>query len=379
MGDMKGQAAASRSTGLPGSESRSASRKLRYIPLAIGAITFAAGLLTGFSRIGIPTPESILTLADLHGALMISGFLGTLISLERAVAFGRWWGYGAPAISALGAIALLAGATSIAMLCFLLAGAIMAAASCQLLIRHPALPLFLLCVATVTWMIGTWLWSRGQPMDQVVGWWLTFLVLTIIAERLELSRLISPPKISVALFCGLVALLIFGAARGEYGHADAPFTGLGLIGCALWLLRYDIARRTIRMGGATRFAAVCMLAGHLWLGVAGLLLLIAPPTTAAFSYDAVVHMLAIGFVLSMVFGHAPIILPAVTGVRVAYSSFAYLPLALLHVSLMLRVSSDLLGWTEPRAASGLLTALAVIGYAATLLVATRRAKVHSGV
>ncbi len=335
-------------------------------------------LLTGFARIGIPAPEWMLTVADLHGALMISGFLGTLISLERAVAFGRWWGYGAPAMSALGAIALLAGVISTAALCFLLAGVIMAAASCQLLIRHPALPLFLLCVASVSWVVGTSVWLNGQPMDQVAGWWLTFLVLTIVAERLELSRLVSPPKVSVAFLCVLVTLLIFGAARGEYSYASAPLTGLGLTGCAVWLLRYDIARRTVRMKGSTRFAAVCMLAGHFWLGVTGLLLLIVPPATAAFSYDAVVHTLAIGFVLSMVFGHAPIILPAVTGLRVVYTPIAYLPLALLHISLMLRVCSDLFEWTELRAASGPLTALAVIGYAVTLLLASRRAaKAHS--
>lgn len=368
---MKGRVAASRTAGPLGLESGSALRKLRYIPLAVGAVAFASGLLTGFARIGIVTPDSILTLAELHGALMISGFLGTLISLERAVAFGRWWGYGAPAISAVGAIALLAGAIPAATLCFLLAGAIMVAASCQLFIRHPALPLFLLCVASISWIAGTSVWLAGQPMGQVSGWWLTFLILTIVAERLELSRLVSPPKVSVAVLCVLVSLLILGAARGEYGLAGAPLTGLGLIGCALWLLRYDIARRTVRIGGPARFAAICMLAGHFWLGVSGLLVLIVPPATAAFSYDAIVHTLAIGFVLSMVFGHAPIILPAVTGLRVVYSSLAYLPLALLHISLVLRVCSDLFEWTELRAASGLLTAVAVIGYAATLLFASR--------
>jgi hypothetical protein len=210
-------------------------------------------------------------------------------------------------------------------------------------------------------------------MDQVAGWWLTFLVLTIVAERLELSRLVTPPNVSVAVLCALVLLLILGAQRGEYGLASAPLTGLGLIGCAFWLLRYDIARRTIRLAGSARFAATCMIAGHVWLGVAGLLLLIMPPATAAFAYDAVIHTLAIGFVLSMVFGHAPIILPAVIGVRVVYTPLAYLPLALLHISLAIRVSSDLFEWTEPRAMSGWLTALALIGYAVTLLLASHGA------
>lgn len=377
---MSGRPAASRAAGAVGPDSSLGTRKLRYIPLAIGAVAFIAGLLTGFARIGIQVPDSVLAFSELHGPLMISGFFGTLISLERAVAFGRWWGYGAPAISALGAIALLAGLIPAAALCFLLAGVIMTAASSYLLFRHPALPLFLLCVATLSWVVGTLVWLNGRPMDQVAGWWLTFLVLTIVAERLELSRLVSPPKASVAILGVLVLLLILGAQRGEYALAGAPLTGLGLLGCAFWLLRYDIARRTIRIKGQARFAAACMIAGHVWLGVTGLLILIMPPATGAFAYDAIIHTLTIGFVLSMVFGHAPIILPAVTGLRVVYSPFAYLPLALLHISLVLRVCSDLLEWTEPRAMSGLLTALALIGYAVTLVLASHgSARVRSGV
>jgi hypothetical protein len=130
--------------------------------------------------------------------------------------------------------------------------------------------------------------------------------------------------------------------------------------------------RTVRMSGQTQFSAVCMLSGYAWLGAAGLLLLIVPPGSAAFTYDAAVHAIAIGFVLSMIFGHAPIVLPAVVGLRVKYSPLAYAPLALLHLSLLLRIAADLLDTTSLRAATGPLTVLALLGYAITLIVASRK-------
>ena len=91
-------------------------RRLRFIPLGIGAAALLFGLWTGLARLGLMLPGGTPALAEFHGALMISGFLGTLISLERAVAIGRYWAYGAPALSALGALALFAGAPSFAAL-----------------------------------------------------------------------------------------------------------------------------------------------------------------------------------------------------------------------------------------------------------------------
>ncbi len=47
--------------------------------------------------------------------------------------------------------------------------------------------------------------------------------------------------------------------------------------------------------------------------------------------------------MSMVFAHAPVILPAVLGLEVAWAPSAYAPLALLHASLVARVVGDLAG------------------------------------
>jgi hypothetical protein len=103
------------------------------------------------------------------------------------------------------------------------------------------------------------------------------------------------------------------------------------------------------------------------------LLLVAPPKSASFGYDLALHAVLIGFVLSMVFGHALIILPAVARLRLAYTPLLYAPLALLHASLLLRVAGGLGEWIALRQWSGLLTVLALVAFAAALVYGARRA------
>jgi hypothetical protein len=344
-------------------------RRLRYVPLAFAAAALLTGLWTGLARIGLAVvPASPLDGA--HGVLMVCGFFGTLISLERAVAIGRPWAYAAPALGAAGAAALLADAAGVAAVLFVLAAAMLTAATTRILVRHPALFTAVLTIAAVAWGVGTLAWAEGRPMAEATGWWLAFLVLTIAAERLELSRLLTPPRSAQAAFIVAIALVLAGAARGELASASAPLTGLGLLACTAWLVRYDIARRTVRQQGQTRFSAACMLAGYGWLGITGAFMLMMPPDSAAFSYDAAVHGITIGFVLSMVFGHALIILPAVTGLRVRYHAGLYGPLALLHGAVGLRLMADAFEWVDARAASGPLTILAMVGFVATVVFAS---------
>ena len=345
-------------------------RRLRLVPLAAGAGALLTGLWAGLARLGLPVGAP--ALSEFHGALMISGFLGTLISLERAVAIGRWWAYGAPALSAIGAATLIAGAPGLASGVFFLAGIALTVNSGIVVARQPALFTIILAVAAACWIAGTVVWIRGAEAANVTGWWLAFLVLTVAAERLELSRLLSPPRSSQLTFAIAVALIIIGATRGEFAGEAAPFTGAGLLASTAWLVRHDIALRTIRLSAQPRFSAACLLTGYFWLGIAGLLLLVTPPGTAPFSYDAAVHAITIGFILSMIFGHAPIILPAVTGLRIRYSAAAYLPLLLLHLSVLLRMAADLFGQTEIRTISGPATIFALASYAATLIIVSRK-------
>ncbi|MDT3684723.1 MAG: hypothetical protein RO009_06750 [Pseudorhodoplanes sp.] len=345
--------------------------RLRVALLAFGAVSLLTGLYGGLLRLGWALPHGT-GLADLHGPLMICGLFGTLISLERAVAIGRDWTYAAPAFSALGSFALLAGMPSIvAMSSYIIAAAVLASASYLVVLRHPALYTGTMLFGALAWLAGDILWMTGAALPDVAGWWLTFLILTIAGERLELSRMLQPKPGSEALFLFAIGLLAAGAWNGLLNANGSTLFSIGLLACAAWLLRYDIARRTIRQQGQTRFFAACMLLGYAWLGIAGGLLIAVPPADYAFGYDLALHAVLIGFVLSMVFGHALIILPAVTGLRVQYHARLYAPLAILHIALLLRLAGGLAEIDVLRLWSGPLTIVALLAFLGSVVSGTK--------
>jgi hypothetical protein len=115
--------------------------------------------------------------------------------------------------------------------------------------------------------------------------------------------------------------------------------------------------------GLPRFIAVCLLTGYAWLALSGLVILVSGGLGyGGPSYDAALHAVLLGFVFSMVFGHAPIILPAVLRVAVPYTPYFYLPLALLHVSLLVRLTGDWMMSAHWRAWGGALNGIALLAF-----------------
>jgi hypothetical protein len=216
----------------------------------------------------------------------------------------------------------------------------------------------------------------GTPVMSLVGWWLGFFVATIAAERLELSRLLLPPSHAKFAFIVLIALVLAGAILGVGHGQGSQLLGGGFFGLAVWLWRYDIARSTIRRPGQTRYFAASLLLGYFWLGAAGLVAITGGVEDLAYGYDLFLHLVLIGFVLSMVFAHALIILPAVTGIRLAYSPWLYGPLFLLHLSVALRLAGGLLEIEDARMTSSVITLIALVSFAGTLTI-TRLARKHS--
>ena len=77
-------------------------------------------------------------------------------------------------------------------------------------------------------------------------------------------------------------------------------------------------------------------------------------------YDAMLHIVFVGFVISMIFGHAPIIFPAIVQVRLIFQPAFYIHLLLLHLSLLLRVAGDLASLQTVRQWGGLLNEVAIL-------------------
>jgi hypothetical protein len=233
-------------------------------------------------------------------------------------------------------------------------------------------------IAALCWGLGTLLWLANRPAAESTGWWLAFLVLTVAAERLELSRVTAPPPIAKAFFIAIVIVILTGVARGELDRPPSPFFGAGLLACGAWLLIYDLARRTVRLSGQIGFTALCMLLGYGWLIIAGLELLAGPLHLTVFWYDASVHAVTLGFVLSMVFGHTLIIFPSVIGLKLRYSPVLYLPLLLLQISVAIRSAADFSSWTELRSLSGFLSVAAVALFAVTIASVSGQSRARAG-
>ncbi len=324
----------------------------------------------GLLRQGWAFPQIAPVLTGVHGPLMVSGFLGTLVSLERAVALRARWPYIAPVCTALGALVLTTGLSSAAGALLIVVGSAgMLAIFVVIVRRQPALFTFTMALGATMWLIGNLIWLAGLPIFRVVLWWSGFLILTIVGERLELARLLRLSRFSERLYALAVAVFGVGAAvdsiEGIFFPAQGTTLGLriagvGLLALALWLWRYDIARRTVRQSGLTRFIAVCLLAGYFWLAVGGLVRLVDPDISSAYTYDAMLHTVFLGFVMSMIFGHAPIILPAVLGRAMPYQPSFYAHLILLHLSLALRIIGDLGASLSLWQWGGLLNVIAVL-------------------
>jgi hypothetical protein len=77
-------------------------------------------------------------------------------------------------------------------------------------------------------------------------------------------------------------------------------------------------------------------------------------------YDSMLHSIFLGFVFSMIFAHGPVILPVITGVKMAFLKSFYIHAILLHASLALRIFGDLADFTGAQKWGGALNALAII-------------------
>lgn len=349
--------------------------------LAVGAVLLA-GIAGGLARAGVAWPAAIAGAGGWfgpavaqHAALMICGFLGTVIGIERAVALRHCLAFLAPAASAGAALGLLAGVPALAQALFVLAALVFVAVNVALVRRQPAAHTLLLGVAAMAWLLGNLAFAAGEGGSSALAWWFTFLVLTIAAERLEMTRLMRRRPGALATFVVIVAALPAGAAL------SMPWPGLGgvLFGAALaalaaWLLAFDIARRTLHATGLSRYMAVCLLGGYAWLAVGGVAWMAmslavsadgARAIAASPLRDLALHALGLGFVFAMVMGHAPVILPALARIKVSHGPAFYAPLALLHGSLLWRFSAAWLG-PEARAHGASFNALAIALFALTM-------------
>ena len=341
--------------------------RLPVVALAMGAMM--GGLVGGLYRLGSTWLPVGSDLGPLHGPWMVCVFLGTVITMERAVALGARWAYVPVACCvASGVAGVVAPGSPVAPGVVVAAGVGLVAVYGALLRRQRSIDTGIMALGAVMWVVGSALWLMGGAVFEMVWWWMGFLVLTIAGERLELSRLRRRPRYAEPLLVGLMAVFVVGASLTVgWPEIGVRTMGVALALVGLWLGVWDIARGTIKARGQVRYVASALLAGFGWLVVGGAVMAVVGEVRAGPLYDAALHTIFVGFVFSMIFGHAPIVAPALFKVLFPWNRAFYVPLALLHLGLVLRVVGDLVGIEVLRSAGGWGSAAAIVIFIGTIV------------
>jgi hypothetical protein len=340
--------------------------------LLLAIINLILGLLAGLGRMGWDFPLYEATIH--HGALMVGGFLGSLIALEKAVPAKKKIFLLVPALSGGSIIAFLNGQFYGGVILLILASIGLTIVYAYYLLRHYDITMLLLTAGSLAWLIGNLMLLTKRFYPMAFPWWMAFILFTIASERLELSKFLPVTNRHKNLLVSLLASFVLGITLPFHGWGKY-ISGVALVLISIWLMRYDIIRINIRKSELTRFTGIALLGGYIALLLCGIFLIAFPDVP--YAYDAIVHTFFLGFVFSMIFAHGPIIFPGVLGISgKPYHPVIYIPLFLLWSSLMIRIFSDaqilLSHW---RLVSGWITATSILFYLVsivTLLIGSNR-------
>lgn len=295
------------------------------------------GMTAGLIRIGWSFPMN--SVAIHHGAIMVGGFLGTLILLEKVLPLKKKILLALPVVNGLSIVMIIPEFYHVGQI-LLLTGAVSLLVVFILYFRKQPgdLSIMFMIAGACCQIIGHVLLITNQFYPLAFPWWMGFILFVIVGERVELSKFLPvTPRNKYLLVLFLVVFLI-GIVLPFHGPGKY-FSGISLISIALWLLRHDVISIAIKKQGLTRFSATALMTGCLLLLLTGVFLISLPDLP--FAYDAIVHTFFLGFGFSMIFAHGPIILPGVLGLNVKpYHSLLYIPFAAMILSLILRLLGD---------------------------------------
>lgn len=342
--------------------------------MILAVVNLLAGLWAGLIRIGWNLP--VAPMAVHHGAIMVGGFLATLIALEKAIPLKRNLLLVIPLISALSLVMILPGYFQTGLV-FLLVGSIgLFSIQAYYWYKYPRdLSVALMVMGACCLVVGNAMLIQKQFYPSAFPWWMGFLLLTITGERLELSKFLPVSKYNKYFLLSFLFLFIVGIIIPFHG-AGKYFSGAALICISVWMLKHDVISIGLKKDGLTRFSSTALLLANVWLFIEGALMIALPDSM--FSYDILVHSFFIGYAFAMIFAHGPIILPGVLGITLKpYHPILYAWLFLVQGSLLLRVFSDAISNLEARELSGIFLALGIILYFITLVVLVIRSRYYA--
>ncbi|HEY0656212.1 MAG TPA: hypothetical protein VGD65_23925 [Chryseosolibacter sp.] len=342
--------------------------RLPFVFLAM--LSLIVGLLAGLHRIGWQMQLS--SVSPNHGAIMVGGFLGTLIILEKIIPLKRHILYAVPIISGASVVLFFIGQPVYSIASLVVASAGLSIIFFIYWIREKSSIYFLMLAGAICWFTGNLLLLIHNFYPISLPWWMAFVLLVITAERMELMKFLPVSNYQKLIFMGMLLAFVTGCLISFHGVGNYV-ASFSLVGISIWLMRNDVVGLNLKKKDLPRYVGVALLSGYFALLLSGIFLPLL--TEQPLGYDILVHSFFIGFVFSMIFAHGPIILPGVLGLSVKpYHSVFFIWLALLHASWIIRAISNITLDMQLRKYSGLMSGMAIIGYFLSLALTTIRSQ-----
>jgi hypothetical protein len=345
--------------------------KIERLPIVLLAMfCLLSGIWSGLDRMGWDI--YVTPIIAQHGAIMVGGFLGTLIALEKIIPIKRKILYTIPVLNTLSVLFFFLDQPKISIW-ILIVSSISLGLVFMYYFRIQHSVIFILMLAgSICWAVGNVLLLTKQFYPLAFPWWLAFALFIIVAERLDLTKFLPVSEINKKVPVGLLFLYIAGILFSFHGIGNL-ICGFSVIAISVWLLRYDLIAINLKKNSMPKFIALALLAGYISLLLTGIFFFTLGDHWL--TYDALVHSFFLGFVFSMIFAHGPMILPGIMGVNTApFNRILYLWLILLQASWLMRILADVLIELELRKISGLLSAAAILGYFISMAVLTIRSR-----
>jgi hypothetical protein len=350
--------------------------KKERLPIILFAmLCLLSGLWSGLNRIGWDI--ALLPISPHHGAIMVGGFLGTLIALEKIIPLKKKSLYLIPVLNALSVVFFFSGQPKLSIYILVISSTSLSFVFLYYFRKQRTIIYVLMLLGSICWLTGNILLLTKFFYPLAFPWWAAFALFIIAAERLELMKFLPVSQLRKNIFVLLLLCFIIGVLLSFHGTGNL-ICGLALIGTSLWLIQNDVIGINIKKSGILKFVAISLCTGYLALLMTGIFFF--SLSDQWLTYDAIVHSFFLGFVFSMIFAHGPMILPGIMGISITpFNKILYLWLALLQASWLVRIFSDVLIEMELRKVSGLLSAIAILGYFVTMAIITIKGHRHARV
>lgn len=338
--------------------------RLPFFALAfLGLVT---GVWAGVIRLGFDLPG--VDWATLHGPLMVGGFVGTVIGIERSILSGNglWWII--PQLSGVSVVTWIMGFAREAPWLLAGASALLMVMQGIHLFRAGLSWLSAIQLAGAVCFLGGNLRLLLDPfLPAIVPWWMGFVLCFILATRLAYTSFREP----FARWLVRSGLLVYLAGILIPFHLDGYYlTGSGLILIAVGMIVTEAGSGRVPATAFDVYSIAALVAAWWWLLIAGIGLLFWKEHL--YGYDATIHAFFLGFLFSMVFLHA-------LGKAAALASLAHPPfhpvlfvwLVLLSASLAVRIfAGDILLMEVVKRWAGIFNGVSILGFLVSLIVLT---------